>query len=670
MNRRELLAGGAAVGGTALLCCLPQLAEARRKHVLKHTGASVGADIPWTTYQAEDMKTTGTVLGPKYGPYLVEMESSKQKCVRLTEAGEYVEFTVRSPANAMVVRYSLPDSPDGRGIDSTLDLYRNGKLLRQVPVTSRYSWLYGDYPFTNDPQAGKPRNFYNEFRLKGIRLAKGDVVRLQKTDGNAPYCIIDLVDLEKIAPPLHKPANSISVVDFGAGGTGLSDDTDALRNCIAEAAKQGKIVWVPAGEYKLTGDIVLPSDVTLQGAGMWHTSFVGDEELYVHPDRRLRFKLTGSNSHFADFALIGKLKYRNDSERNDGIFGDHAKNGTVSRVWVEHTKVGMWFYVCSNLIVEDCRLRNTKADGINLCVDARDCVVQNCTTRNTGDDCFAMWPAASDQSFAQEAPLPGSNVFRRCTGQSPFLAQGGAIYGGANNRIEDCLFTDITSGCGILLSTTFPTADEKLDIDNNFSGTTTVRNCDLIRCGGYDQGWTWRAAFQICLDRRSISGLRISAIRIEDSISDGFGVFATGFRKEPRTLSECRLENIEISNCGIGVEGRHALWVNETAQGRLTLAHSKIADPKNDFSKLHDRNAVKSWRALSHISSRPVLDEVYESAKRYGRFHFAAVYTGSRSAKWTTGETTTREKCAMGSYPVNTNCDFVTCDQPTGSSVL
>ncbi len=424
MNRRELLAGGAAVGGTALLCCLPQLAEARRKHVLKHTGASVGADIPWTTYQAEDMKTTGTVLGPKYGPFLVEMESSKQKCVRLTEAGEYVEFTVRSPANAMVVRYSLPDSPDGGGIDSTLDLYHNGKLLRQLPVTSRYSWLYGDYPFTNDPQAGKPRNFYNEFRLKGIRLAKGDVIRLQKTDGNAPYCIIDLVDLEKIAPPLHKPANSLSVVDFGAGGTGQSDDTDALRNCIAEAAKQGKIVWVPAGEYKLTGDIMLPSDVTIQGAGMWHTTFVGDEELYGHPDRRVRFKLKGSNSHFADFAIIGKLNYRNDSEQNDGIFGDHAKNGTVSRIWVEHTKVGMWFYVCSNLVVEAAGFAThwpTASTSASIRAIRWSRIARPATRATIVLPCGRRHPT---RVLSRTAPLPGSNVFRHCTGQLPFLAKG------------------------------------------------------------------------------------------------------------------------------------------------------------------------------------------------------------------------------------------------------
>jgi hypothetical protein len=561
----------------------PIFAATRRPSVRSHAArATAGAHIPWTTYQAEEMKTTGTVLGPNYGPFLIEMESSNQKCVKLAAAGEHVEFTVRSPANAMVVRYSLPDSPDGTGISSTLDLYRNGRFLRQIPVTSKYSWLYGDYPFTNDPKAGKPRNFYDEVRLKGPKLAKGDVVRLQKIDDDAPYCIIDLVDLENIAPPLRRPVNSLSVSDFGANGKDQTDDTEALRNCVAEAAKQGKVAWIPAGEYKLTGDIVVPSNVKLQGAGMWHTTFVGDEELYVHPDRRLRFKLTGSNSHLSDFAVIGKLKYRNDSEQNDGIFGAHSKNGTVSRVWVEHTKIGMWFYVCSNLVIDGCRLRDTRADGINLCVDVRDSVVQNCTTRNTGDDCFAIWPTASDQNFSQEAPLPGNNVFRHCTGQSPYLAQGGAIYGGANNRIEDCLFTDIGSGCGILLSTTFPTSNEEMNIDNNFSGTTIVRNCDLIRCGGYDHGWTWRAAFQVCMHRNSISGLRISDVRIKDSISDGFAVMVPPDTQGQRTLSDARLENVNIPNYGIGTAGRHGLWISENAYGSLTIVNSRIVDAKND----------------------------------------------------------------------------------------
>jgi hypothetical protein len=538
--------------------------------------------MPWTTYEAEDMKTTGAILGPKYGPFLIEMESSRQKCVKLSAAGEYVEFAAQSPANAIVVRYSLPDASAGGGIDSTLSLYQNGKLVKKLPITSRYSWLYGNYPFSNQPREGKPRNFYDECRLKDLAIAKGDVIRLEKTDDSAPYCIIDLVDVEEIPPPLKAPPGSLSAADFGAKGTGESDDTEALRKCLAEARKQGKIVWVPAGVYKLTGDIILPSKATVQGAGMWHTTFVGDPELYGHADRRVRFRVNADNIRLADFAIVGKLNYRNDDEPNDGVVGAHSGNSLLARIWVEHTKVGMWFYNCSKLVVEGCRFRNTLADGINFCVGVRESVVQNCTTRGTGDDCFAIWPAASDQGFVQNAPSPGSNVFRRCTGQLPFLANGGAIYGGANNRIEDCLFTDISPGCGILLSTTFPTSDEKLHIDNNFSGTTVVRNCDLVRSGGYDHGWAWRAALQLCMDRRAISGVNISNVNIKESLSDGFSIVAPGGKKGQGTLSNARLENVIIPNCGIGAGLRHGLWVREDACGSVTIVNSKIADVQNN----------------------------------------------------------------------------------------
>ena len=542
--------------------------------------ATIGADMPWTTYEAEDMKTTGTVLGPKYDPFLIETESSGQRCVKLAAEGQYVEFVAQSPANAMVIRYNLPDSEDGSGIDSTINLYQNGKAAKSVPVTSRYSWIYGQCPFTNNPKDGKPRNFYNEARLRGLTIRKGDVIRLQKADKSAPYCIIDLVDLENVAPPLRPPANSISVKDFGAG-SGDADDTEAFRKCVVEAQRRRKIVWVPAGEYKLAGEIVVPSNVTIQGAGMWHTTLVGDEKLYSNADKRVRIKLAGNNIRLADFAIIGKLNYRNDNEPNDGVLGAMCSNLIISRVWVEHTKVGMWFYNCSKVLVDGCRFRNTLADGMNLCVGTSGFVVQNCTARDTGDDCFAMWPTPSDQGYVEQGPTPGFNVFRHCTGQLPFLANGGAIYGGRNNRIEDCLFKDISSGCGILISSTFPTADEGRKIDNNFSGTTVVRNCELVRCGGFDHDWAWRAAFQLCLDRRSISGLEISDVDIKDSISDGFSIVAPGGQKVQGMLSDVHLKNVNIPNCGIGTDSRHGLWVRKDAFGSLTISHSKIADIQN-----------------------------------------------------------------------------------------
>src|SRR5258708_15972017 len=63
-----------------------------------------GAIIPWTTYEAENMHTTGTVMGPKYEPYQVETESSGQKCVKLSQKGQFVEFTSSVNANSMVIR--------------------------------------------------------------------------------------------------------------------------------------------------------------------------------------------------------------------------------------------------------------------------------------------------------------------------------------------------------------------------------------------------------------------------------------------------------------------------------------------------------------------------------------------------------------------------------------
>src|ERR1700748_757258 len=121
--------------GTTIVFCLGSLLCAAQ--------GKGGASIPWTTYEAEQMTTTGTVLGPKYDPYEVETESSGQKCVKLAATGQYVEFTARAAANGMVIRYSLPDAESGNGRLSILMIYKNGELIRPCAVSSRYSWLYG-----------------------------------------------------------------------------------------------------------------------------------------------------------------------------------------------------------------------------------------------------------------------------------------------------------------------------------------------------------------------------------------------------------------------------------------------------------------------------------------------------------------------------------------------
>jgi len=533
--------------------------------------ASTGAAVPWTTYEAEAMTVSGgAILGPQYGPNVVASESSGRQCVALTGTGQYVEFTAQAAANALVVRYSVPDTANGSGTNYTLSLYTNGVFAEKLMLSSQYSWLYGNYPFTNNPAAGSPRNFYDELRTNGLAILAGDRVRLQKDSiDTATNYTIDLVDLEEVSAALAQPSNSLSILSYGAGGNGVSDDTEALNACIIQALSQSKSVWLPPGNYKITSAITLPARTTIQGAGMWYTTLTGDPVLYTNSSRRVALNGQGSNIHLSDLAIVGKLNYRNDSEPNDGLGGYFGTNSTLARLWVEHTKTGAWIINSRGLLVDSCRFRDTLADGINLCVGMQGTIVTNCTTRGTGDDCFPLWPT----SYASQTYTPGSNLITHCTGQTPFLANGGAIYGAAGNRLEACRFLDITYGCGILISTTFPVGT------NIFSGTTVAEGCEVVRCGGYDLGYGWRAAVQLCLDvyTNGITGVKLDDLDITNSVSDGLSVIGGTGR-----LANTTVAGVSIVNYGLGASGRNALWARNDAVGSLTATNSAIAEYLND----------------------------------------------------------------------------------------
>lgn len=66
--------------------------------------------------------------------------------------------------------------------------------------------------------------------------------------------------------PIPKRRAEINVRDLGARGDGRADDTQAFRQAIAKAA--GKVVFVPAGRYRITDFLyVRRSGTVLRGAG-------------------------------------------------------------------------------------------------------------------------------------------------------------------------------------------------------------------------------------------------------------------------------------------------------------------------------------------------------------------------------------------------------------------
>jgi hypothetical protein len=174
--------------------------------------AAAGATLPYVEQQAENASTNGTLIDATQNrtyPGLA-VEAIGRRAITLTGTGKFVEFTVPQTANSIVMRYSIPDGNNGAGIDSTISLYIGGVAQPDLPVTSRYGWIYGGYPFNNNPSDSRPHHYYDEVhRLVGTMNA-GTKVRVQiDSDNTAPSYTIDLMDFEMVAPAGTQPAGSL-----------------------------------------------------------------------------------------------------------------------------------------------------------------------------------------------------------------------------------------------------------------------------------------------------------------------------------------------------------------------------------------------------------------------------------------------------------------------------
>lgn len=423
--------------------------------------------FPWVRYEAEDGRTTGQVRGPSRVYYSPESESSGRRYVRLDSEGQFVEFTATQSGDGLVVRYSIPDAPEGDGQNATLSLYRNGKYEKKLLLTSRHAWSYGNFPWSNNPKEGKPHHFYDEARSRVDEIKVGDTIRLQKDAKDiADYYLIDLIELEKVPPPLTRPSNSFSIEEFGAKGDDDMNDTPALLECLSAASSQNKIVWIPRGDFRLDGERIALGKVAIQGEGMWYSCLTGKKPM---------FAVSGQPVLVSDLAIMGDTNDRNDSSPDNAFDGNFGDGSIFRHLWIEHLKCGFWTtHGTRNMRLEGCRIRNTMADGLNFCDGSSDSSVEFCHLRNTGDDALATW-SPGRQGEGSNPCLRNSFVNNRI--ELPWHANGLAIYGGGYHRIAGNTVTDtVFSGGGLLISSGFESIP--------FSGEILVEDNTFIRTGG------------------------------------------------------------------------------------------------------------------------------------------------------------------------------------------
>jgi Pectate lyase superfamily protein/F5/8 type C domain len=450
-------------------------------------------------------QTNGTVIGPSDNLYTLPAEAVGRTAVTLDGAGKYVEFTLVKAANAVDLRYSVPDSADGTGLTTPLHVLVDGRATAEETLTSKYTWFYGSYPFTNNPADLHGHHLYDDVRtMFGRTLPAGTHVRFEIARPSAAVTI-DVADFEQVAAPAPQPRGSLSVLSYGADPTGQQDSTSAIQNAVNAGSKQHRAVYLPPGDYTVTAHLMV-NDVTLTGAGEWYTVLHG-AGVGVYGDAA---PSPSTNVHLSNFAIFGEVTERVDSADVNGIGGAMGGGSTIDNLWIQHTKVGMWFTgPFDGLTISNVRIQDTTADGINFDGGVTHATVRNTYIRNTGDDGLALWSsgtADADDSFTHDTVV------------LPILANNFAIYGGHDNSITSDYATDtVTQGGGIGVGNRFSAVP--------LSGKTLIADNTLVRTGTLDPNWHFGvgAIWFYASDEDMTGTINVDDNTILDSPYDAFG---------------------------------------------------------------------------------------------------------------------------------------------------
>jgi hypothetical protein len=519
--------------------------------------AGVGAPLDFTEYEAENGATNGRIVGPDRSFGTLASEASGRRAVLLQGPGDYVEFRLSAPANALTVRYAVPDGPEGKPVDARLGVYAQSRRITELAVTSRYCCYYGHYPFTKQVADGGGHHFFDHARvLLDEVLPAGTAVRLTINAGfQASWIAIDLVDFEMVPAPRRPPSRALSVVDFGADPHGELDSREAFAKAIAAASGSRRPVWVPPGHFRLNGHVQVDR-VKIAGAGPWYSVLQGDGVGLYGRDAPNPSQAVDIH----DLAIIGQVNERDDHKALAGIGGALGGGSRIRDVFIQHVKVGLWLDgPFDGLLVRHLRVLDTTADGLNLHRGISGVVVEQSFFRNNGDDGIASWA---------EKLANHDIIIRHNTVIAPILANGVAIYGGHDIIVADNLIADtLTEGGGLHLGNRFGAVPLSGKI--SLSGNMVVRGGSIDPRLHFGIGAVWLFALDapieaqidlrtttlldssqeaLLLFGRRIDGLAVNGLRVDraggslielraDGSATLSGVRATGFA-EP-TVRRC-----------------------------------------------------------------------------------------------------------------------------------
>ena len=554
----------------------------------------VGANMPYHRYESDK-----AILGagayiestPNFNRSEIAAEASEQIYVVLPTANAYLEWTIQEgrEGQGVTIRFTMPDSSDGTGLNGTLDVYINDEMVKSQPVTSYYSYQYFDigngHPH-DTPETGEPYFKFDETHfILPTKLFVGDKLRIQKNSNDNYIYGIDFIEIEEVTDPRPKPENAISVTDFGAIANDNEDDLAAFNLATSEAINSDKILYIPSGTFNLSnmwsigsvGNLV--NDIHITGSGIWHTNIQ-----FTNSNKAsggISFKVEGK-LEFSHAYINSNLRSRyNEQAIYKGFMDNFGKNSHIHNIWVEHFECGFWVgdYThnpaihADGLLIENSRIRNNLADGVNFAQGTRNSIVRNCSVRNNGDDGLAVWT-----SNFNSAPMGTNNTFEYNTIENQWRAAAIAFFGGSGHKANNNLIIDGIGSSGFRMSTTFSGYHF-----NSNSGILFEDNI-IIRQGTSEDSWgNERGAIDLQATTNPIRNLTISNVEIYDSQRNAIQIGYDG------GYDSLEFNNIFIDGTGLDNQTQSSFSVPHLGAAIFTYGQGSAI-----FNNLTTRNIANS----------------------------------------------------------------------------
>jgi hypothetical protein len=369
----------------------------------------------------------------------------------------------------------------------------------------------------------------------------------------------------------------VNLLDYGAVGDGVADDTAALNAALVVAVANNKCLYLPQGTYLVTANIIVPTPSNVQrgftiiGEGKHNVSIIKFSGAAVTTG----LTFTSGVGVYQYWGTISELLIRCENGAKRCITFNYAHAPILTNIhFSSGTEPGLVLNNCNQPVVEKCLFINNGSSG---------------TSQLKLDFCTAF--TLSDNYVAGSATaVSGIDIDRCNTG----LVISGAIES-TGVPIRICEAAEGTNGCNDItlqsINMENPT-NTYIRMGYGWTSTFGVRNITIANCRGYPSSST--TAF-IGVDMKHCLGVDINSCQ--------FGIIAGG---------TAAYNLFGTTNIGIFVGknresyGASITWVrvNSTA----VVAATPITDWSSDF-------AINQIVFLSKSPTTSTLDNVIFAAQ-------------------------------------------------------